>query len=75
MSQSNVSAEELVELQIKLTYQDKSLADLNEALIDQSRTLLEMVRRVDALEKVVRSLSATALQSMPQPPNEKPPHY
>ncbi len=75
MSASTLSQQELVELQIKLSYQDRTIEELHEALVDQSRTVLELVKRVEALEKVVRSLSAQAVQSMPQPPHERPPHY
>jgi SlyX protein len=66
---------ELIELQIKVAYQERTLGELNEALIDQSRSVLELIRRVEALEKVVKTLAASALQEAPQPPNERPPHY
>jgi uncharacterized coiled-coil protein SlyX len=62
-------------LESKIAFQDKAISDLNEALIGQSRTLLEFQRRMELLEKVVRGINQRVEALTEPPPNEKPPHY
>lgn len=57
-------------LETKVTYQEKTIADLNEVLIDQNRLLEKMGRRVTRLEEQLEAL----LGQLDAPP-EKPPHY
>ncbi|MFC1643097.1 SlyX family protein [Myxococcota bacterium] len=69
------TAEHRVELETKISYQDKAIADLNDALVDQTKTLLELKQQVAALETVVRSISQQLALGIPRLPHEKPPHY
>jgi uncharacterized coiled-coil protein SlyX len=67
--------EHRIELEEVVAFQEKALAELNDALVDQSKTLVELVRRVEALEHVVRSMSQQLDLDRPSLPHEKPPHY
>ena len=64
-----------IELEARIAFQEKALAELNEALVDQARTLIELRQRVELLERVVRSISQQLELSRPEPVHEKPPHY
>lgn len=46
-----MSAERIVELEIKVTYQERLLQDLNDVVTEQTRS-------IDALEKRIASLEA-----------------
>lgn len=57
-------------LETKIAYQEKTIADLNDVIVDQGRELAELRRRIEALERYAKEhLGARSL------PNEKPPHY
>ena len=58
-----------------MAFLEKALAELNDALVDQSRTVIGLGRRVEALEQVVRSISLEIGAQRPRLPHEKPPHY
>ncbi len=60
----------VVELEVRLSYQDKLIADLDEVL--QTFT-----RRVESLERELAELKSAIEQGTPQvgPADEKPPHY
>ncbi|HEU0035042.1 MAG TPA: SlyX family protein [Kofleriaceae bacterium] len=58
--------EQLVELEIKLAYQDRKLGELEELV----HTL---VARLDTTERELAALKATL--APPTPINEPPPHY
>lgn len=60
----------IVELEIRLAYQDRLLADLEQVV----RAFAE---RVEQLEREVRELKQTAVHGTPEvgPADEKPPHY
>jgi SlyX protein len=60
--------ERIVELEVRLAYQDKLIADLDEVL-------RSFVARVEALEREVRDLKATAVSPLGQHEDETPPHY
>jgi uncharacterized coiled-coil protein SlyX len=64
-----------IELEQKVAFLEKTVAELNDALVDQSRTVIELGRRVEALEQVVRSISLEVGALRPKPPHDKPPHY
>lgn len=58
----------VIELEIKLTHQDRLLEELNEVVIEQRATIDKLQKRTDALERAL-----FALQD--DPANERPPHY
>jgi uncharacterized coiled-coil protein SlyX len=64
-----------IELESKIAFQEKTIADLNSALVDHTRTILELAHRVELVEKVVRGLSQQLEAMNERPTNEKPPHY
>ena len=64
-----------IELESKIAFQEKTIADLNSALVDHTRTLIDLGHRVELLEKVVRQLSERLETLVESPANEKPPHY
>lgn len=59
--------ERIVELEVRLAYQDKLIADLDEVL-------RSFVARLEMLEREVRELKQTAVTQV-GPPDETPPHY
>lgn len=59
-------AEELVELEIKLAFQDKKLGDLEQLV----RSLVD---RLEATERELDAIKQTL--APPTPVNEPPPHY
>lgn len=58
----------VIELEIKLTHQDRLLEELNEVVIEQRVHLDKLEKRADALEKALFSIQD-------DPGNEPPPHY
>jgi uncharacterized coiled-coil protein SlyX len=64
-----------IELESKIAFQEKAIADLNDALVDQARIIIELQRRVESLENVVRRLNHRIEVFDEMPANEKPPHY
>jgi uncharacterized coiled-coil protein SlyX len=63
-----MSAEEVVDLEIKIAFQEKWIAELDEVV----RTLRD---EVDALRAEVRSLTEQVTAAGAPTPHEKPPHY
>lgn len=64
-----------IKLESKVAFQEKAIADLNDALIDQTRTVLDLQRRIELLEKIVRGIKQRLEDKTEPPPYEKPPHY
>jgi uncharacterized coiled-coil protein SlyX len=60
----------LLLLEEKVAYQDKTIAELNEVVVDLNRGLSELKARVEQIERLVG-----AELSRRDMPNEKPPHY
>lgn len=58
----------VIELEIKLTHQDRLLEELNEVVIEQRASIDKLEKRADALEKALFALQE-------DPANERPPHY
>ena len=59
-----------VTLETKVAYQDKTILDLNEVVVAQSRRIENYERRLRALEEQLKSLLSAAESS-----GEPPPHY
>lgn len=59
----------LIALETKLAYQEKTIAELNEVIIDQNRTIAELQRRLTLVEGQLQAESGREL------PHERPPHY
>ena len=64
-----------IELESKIAFQEKALADLNDILAANTRTILDLQRRVQALENIVRGFDRRLDGFSEAPADEKPPHY
>jgi len=64
-----------IELESKIAFQEKAIADLNDAMVENTRTTFDLHRRMELLENIVRRLSRRLDDFDENPPNEKPPHY
>ncbi len=58
----------VIELEIKLTHQDRLLDELNEVVIEQRKVIDRLEKRLDVTEKALFELGD-------EPANEQPPHY
>ncbi len=59
-----------VTLETKLAYQEKTIIDLNDVVVAQSRQVDKLERRVAALEQQI-----ALLLGQEETTQEKPPHY
>ena len=64
-----------IELESKIAFQEKAIVDLNDTIVDHARTMIDLQRRVELLENIVRGLNHRLEAFSDDPPNEKPPHY
>jgi uncharacterized coiled-coil protein SlyX len=64
-----------IELESKIAFQEKALADLNAILSANTRTILDLQRRVQILENITRGFNRRLEGFSEAPPDEKPPHY
>ena len=60
-----------IALETKLAYQDKLIAELNEVIVERTRELSVLSKRLQHLERYVREPTAEEAA----PANEPPPHY
>lgn len=60
----------LEELEMRLTYQDKTIADLNDMITAQWKKIEALERQLLRLDEELRDLDL-----LEAPPNQKPPHY
>jgi uncharacterized coiled-coil protein SlyX len=65
-----MDAERLTDLEIKVAYQDKTIADLEALVRSLGVRVAELSRELTQLKEAVRSPEAP-----PGPANERPPHY
>lgn len=63
-------APRLLNLEEKVAYQDKTIAELNDVVVSLNRQLADMKGRLEQVERLVG-----AELSRREMPNEKPPHY
>ena len=61
--------ERFVALEMKVAFQEKLLAELNDVLVEHSRLLTDLQKRSAQSEAALRD----AIEI--KPPNERPPHY
>ena len=59
----------LIALETKVSYQEKTIAELNEVIIDQNRTIADLQRRLTLVEGQLQAESGREM------PAERPPHY
>lgn len=70
MSTQDPTEMRLLKLEEKVAYQDKTIADLNDVVIELNQTVTALARRLEAVERLVRA--ELGRRDMP---DEKPPHY
>ncbi|MBL6689309.1 MAG: SlyX family protein [Pseudomonadales bacterium] len=69
--------QKLIDLEERLAFQDHTISKLDDALADQQKQLLDILRQVQLLAEQLRKLE-TDSHHRPQagtPQYEKPPHY
>lgn len=74
MSQQDIE-QRVVQLEIKLTYQQKLIEELNAVVTDQTLRLMQMEKKLHKLTEQQMLVQAQMLEQLPNLPNEKPPHY
>ena len=70
MHSSDDDSPRLIELETKIAYQDKTIAELNQVVVQLNKDLAEFARRLQTVEKTLR-----AELDRRDMPLEKPPHY
>ena len=64
----------LMDMETRFAYQEKTIADLNDVVAQQQRTIDRLEVIVEKLAQRFQELSA-AMSGIDAPANEKPPHY
>jgi len=64
---------ELTDLEIKIAYQDKIIADLNDVVTEQQNTIERLTTRLDKLETDFRNQLGSDVKEIDQ--ETPPPHY
>ena len=64
-----------IELESKIAFQEKAIADFNDALAEHTRAIFDLRSRVESLENIIRRLNRRLDAFDEDLPNEKPPHY
>ena len=76
MSQStNPLEQRLVELEIRLTYQQKLIDELNNVVTEQTMTLLKLEKSFGTLVEHHDLIQRQLREQSPNLPHERPPHY
>lgn len=66
---TDTTEDRLTELEIKVTYQDETIAALNEVVLELRKEVEALTARFDAAEEESVEDAASAI------PHERPPHY
>lgn len=64
--------EEIERLEIKIGFLEDQVEELNEVVITQDRSIAELQKKLELLEKKVTDLEEVSGEARP---NRKPPHY
>ncbi len=75
MDGSVESDRKYVELEIKLSHQQRLCEQLNEVVIDHTRQIMQMERVIIDLRKQLTDLRELRKQEILDPREERPPHY
>jgi uncharacterized coiled-coil protein SlyX len=62
--------ERFIELETKIAYQEKTILELNEVVVELNQLTSDLARRLHTLERCVQSELGPR-----EMPNEAPPHY
>jgi len=69
-----MSEERLVEIEIKIAFQEQTIKDLNDVVYEQQKEIQRLGSICDALVNKIKEFSRFTPGSS-APANEKPPHY
>jgi SlyX protein len=69
-----MSEERLVEIEIRIAFQEQTIKDLNDVVCEQQKEIQRLGSICDALVNKIKESSGFTLGSS-APANEKPPHY
>ncbi len=61
--------ERIVSLETKIAYLEHFIQELNQAVLDQDKTIKKLLSETDAIKKQIEEKK----ENLPE--NEKPPHY
>ena len=64
----------LVALESRIAFQDRTIEELNEVIIDQARTLERLVQQLTAVERQLRAAPGAGHEQA-DAERDKPPHY
>jgi uncharacterized coiled-coil protein SlyX len=66
--------ERLVDLQIRFTHLERTMADLDQMILSQAKRLEALERTLASLGSELRTISGSIVEER-KPEDEKPPHY
>jgi len=69
-----MNEDRLVKIETKIAFQEQTLNDLNDVILEQQKKIERLAAICDALVKQGKEFSEF-LPGMDAPANEKPPHY
>jgi SlyX protein len=75
MNTSQSVEQRLVELEIRLTYQQKLIDELNGIVTDHTMRTLRLEQKLGDLSQQNEQLRRQVNDQLPNLPHEKPPHY
>ena len=64
-----------IELEIKLSHQQRLCEQLNEVVVDHTRQFMQLERVIVELRKQLSDLREARKQEISDPREERPPHY
>lgn len=65
----------LIELEVRLTYQQKLIDELNAVVTEHTLKVLKLEKLIQDIASQSRQLRTQLDQHLPNLPHEKPPHY
>lgn len=68
-------SEELIELQIRLAYQEDTIAQLNQVVTRQDADIIQLKQQMTLFAKRLEESSAQMQESESGVASERPPHY
>ena len=67
--------EELIDLQIRLSYQEDTIAQLNQVVTQQDADIIQLKQQVGLLVKRMEESAQFSEQNDSEAGSERPPHY
>lgn len=75
MNQSDRLEKRLVELEIRLTYQQRLIDELNGVVSEQTMKIMRLEKKFGEVAQQQDQLRLQLNEQLPNLPHEKPPHY